>query len=109
MSICLKIRGRGYVFGVKVFDVLQFNFYDYSKLVLSSHCLFISHVDKHFKMLHWSLSDLTAQPLVFSQPGEHDPQAVKLNKLWWTEESLAIGAGLVARTAAATGSKVSLR
>ncbi|KAF9550436.1 Pkinase-domain-containing protein [Agrocybe pediades] len=44
-------------------DVLQFNFYDHSKLILSSSGMLITHIDKHYKMTRWSLSEIMALSL----------------------------------------------
>lgn len=59
-------------------DVLQFNFYDHSKLILSSHGLLVTHIDKNYNITRWTLaevmsnaikppSDLTADQLKFQQ------------------------------------------
>ncbi|KAK4684394.1 hypothetical protein P7C73_g5784, partial [Tremellales sp. Uapishka_1] len=39
-------------------DVLQFNFYDHSKLILSSGGLVVSLIDKHYVLRTWSLEAL---------------------------------------------------
>ncbi|TFK38297.1 hypothetical protein BDQ12DRAFT_684301 [Crucibulum laeve] len=109
-------------------DVLQFNFYDHSKLILSSHGLLVTHIDKHYKMTRWSLSDIMAQSL--SLNSNVDPDHLKfiqrlVDKLKYCKEVLisirtarasggngvpeetdAMGASLAAPTAA-LGSKVS--
>ncbi|KAF8649339.1 hypothetical protein AX16_005874 [Volvariella volvacea WC 439] len=41
-------------------DVLQFNFYDHTKLILSSHGLLITYIDKSYKMTRWTLSQVMA-------------------------------------------------
>jgi len=62
----------------------QFNFYDHSKLILSSHGNLITHIDKHYKMTRWSLSEVMAQSLQFDRPAPpalpHDPDASKFNQ-----------------------------
>ena len=75
-----------------LFLPFQFNFYDHSKLVLSSHGLLITHIDKHYKMTRWTLSDLMAQSL--AAPSAHaDPEQVKfiqrlVDKLKYCKEVL---------------------
>ena len=44
-------------------DVLQFNFYDHSKVILSSHGLVITHIDKNYKLTKWTLSEVMALSL----------------------------------------------
>ncbi|KAF7426061.1 Cell cycle serine/threonine-protein kinase cdc5/MSD2 [Pleurotus ostreatus] len=44
-------------------DVLQFNFYDHSKLILSSHGLVVTHIDKNYNITRWTLSDIMATSL----------------------------------------------
>ncbi|THG95301.1 hypothetical protein EW026_g6329 [Hermanssonia centrifuga] len=44
-------------------DVLQFNFYEHSKLILSSHGLVVTHIDKNYKMSRFSLSEIMAMSL----------------------------------------------
>ena len=44
----------------------QFNFYDHSKLILSSNGLLVTHIDKNYKMTRWTLTDLMAQALRLS-------------------------------------------
>ncbi|KAF9788223.1 kinase-like domain-containing protein [Thelephora terrestris] len=39
-------------------DVIQFNFYDHSKVILSSQALAISHIDKHHNLTTWTLSEV---------------------------------------------------
>ncbi|KAF7968335.1 hypothetical protein HWV62_30957 [Athelia sp. TMB] len=80
-------------------DVLQFNFYDHSKIILSSHGLLVTHIDKNYKMTRWTLSEVMAQAL---QPPVADPEQAKFNqklveKLKYCKEVLAS-----IRTASAT-------
>ncbi|KAK7684201.1 hypothetical protein QCA50_012525 [Cerrena zonata] len=53
-------------------DVLQFNFTDHSKVILSSQGLVIAHVDKNYQISRCdgTLSEIMAQPLrpVLSKP-----------------------------------------
>ncbi|TFK73378.1 Pkinase-domain-containing protein [Pluteus cervinus] len=59
-------------------DVLQFNFYDHSKVVLSSHGLLVTHIDKNYKMTRWSLSELMAISL--RPPQDFDADQLKFNQ-----------------------------
>ncbi|KAL0579340.1 Cell cycle serine/threonine-protein kinase cdc5/MSD2 [Marasmius crinis-equi] len=64
-------------------DVLQFNFYDHSKIILSSHGLSIIHIDKNYKLTRWTLADVMKIALqVAASPDDHglDPNAVKFNQ-----------------------------
>ena len=85
--------------------LFQFNFYDHSKLILSSHGLLITHIDKHYKMTRWTLSDVMAQSLA-APSSRADPEHVKfiqrlVDKLKYCKEVL-----VSIRTASATGSAV---
>jgi cell cycle serine/threonine-protein kinase CDC5/MSD2 len=85
--------------------LFQFNFYDHSKLILSSHGLLVTHIDKHYKMTRWTLSDIMAQSLAAPSP-RADPEQVKfiqrlVDKLRYCKEVL-----VSIRTASATGSAV---
>jgi cell cycle serine/threonine-protein kinase CDC5/MSD2 len=56
----------------------QFNFYDHSKLILSSHGLLITHIDKNYNLTRHTLSDVMAQSM---NPGTNpDPEQVKFNQ-----------------------------
>lgn len=62
---------------------LQFNFYDHSKLILSSNGNLITHIDKHYKMTRWALSEVLAQSLQFSRSAAVsgiDQDTVKFNQ-----------------------------
>ncbi|KAG7085661.1 hypothetical protein E1B28_003206 [Marasmius oreades] len=64
-------------------DVLQFNFYDHSKIILSSHGLSIIHIDKSYQLTRWTLANIMKIALrVAAYPGRHglDPDAVKFNQ-----------------------------
>ncbi|KAF9261697.1 Pkinase-domain-containing protein [Marasmius fiardii PR-910] len=64
-------------------DVLQFNFYDHSKIILSSHGLSIVHIDKNYKLTRWTLTNVMRMALqVAASPEAHglDPSAVKFNQ-----------------------------
>ncbi|KAJ7068077.1 kinase-like domain-containing protein [Mycena amicta] len=37
---------------------IQFNFYDHSKVILSSNGLFVTHIDKNYAMTKWSLRQI---------------------------------------------------
>ncbi|OJA20238.1 hypothetical protein AZE42_02693 [Rhizopogon vesiculosus] len=58
-------------------DVLQFNFYDHSKVILSSHGLLVTHIDKNYKITRFTLSEIMAQAL---QPPVADPDQAKFNQ-----------------------------
>jgi len=44
-------------------DVIQFNFYDHSKVILSSHGLVVTHIDKNYNLTRWTLSEIMSQAL----------------------------------------------
>ncbi|KAH7929999.1 Pkinase-domain-containing protein [Leucogyrophana mollusca] len=58
-------------------DVLQFNFYDHSKVILSSQGLLVTHIDKNYKISRYSLSEIMAQAL---KPPVADPDQAKFNQ-----------------------------
>ncbi|KDQ54388.1 hypothetical protein JAAARDRAFT_135759 [Jaapia argillacea MUCL 33604] len=105
-------------------DVLQFNFYDHSKVILSSQGLLITHIDKNYKLTKWKLSDVMVQAL---KPPSSDPEEAKfhqklVDKLKYCKEVLSSirkaseeGDGAVAETKtqaptlSTRGSKNSLR
>ena len=58
-------------------DVIQFNFYDHSKVVLSAHGLLITHIDKNYKLTRFSLAEIIAASL---RPPVPDPDQAKLNQ-----------------------------
>ncbi|KAI5989598.1 hypothetical protein EDD15DRAFT_2284368 [Pisolithus albus] len=58
-------------------DVLQFNFYDHSKVILSSHGLLITYIDKNYKLTRYTLSEVMAQAL---QPPVADPEQAKFHQ-----------------------------
>ncbi|KAG1823712.1 kinase-like domain-containing protein [Suillus subaureus] len=58
-------------------DVLQFNFYDHSKVILSSHGLLVTHIDKNYKIARFTLSEIMALSL---QPPVADPEEAKFNQ-----------------------------
>lgn len=69
----------------------QFNFYDHSKVILSSHGLLVTHIDKNYKMTRWTLSEIMAQAL---KPPVADQEQAKFNqklvdKLKYCKEVLA--------------------
>ena len=71
-------------------DVLQFNFYDHSKLILSSHGLHITHIDKSYNLTRFSLAEIMANAL---QPPPSDPEQARfhgrlLTKLQYAKEVL---------------------
>ncbi|EJF58353.1 Pkinase-domain-containing protein [Dichomitus squalens LYAD-421 SS1] len=44
-------------------DVLQFNFYDHSKVILSSHGLLVTHIDKNYNLTRHTLAEVMARSL----------------------------------------------
>ena len=58
-------------------DVIQFNFYDHSKVVLSSHGLLLTHIDKNYNLTRFTLSEIIAASL---RPPVSDPDKAKLNQ-----------------------------
>ena len=62
----------------------QFNFYDHSKLILSSNGLVVTHIDKTYKMTRWTLHDIMVQALrLASSPtaaGDMEPDQLKLHQ-----------------------------
>ncbi|KAI0075547.1 Pkinase-domain-containing protein [Panus rudis PR-1116 ss-1] len=61
-------------------DVLQFNFYDHSKLILSSNGLVVTHIDKSYQLTRYTLSEIMAYSLNISpttlKPLPHSSSAV---------------------------------
>ncbi|KAH9061716.1 kinase-like domain-containing protein [Lactarius deliciosus] len=71
-------------------DVLQFNFYDHSKIILSAQGLAIAHIDKNYVLTRWTLSQVMAQALI---PPSSDAEQAKfaqrlLDKLRYCKEVL---------------------
>ncbi|KAI0712771.1 kinase-like domain-containing protein [Cerioporus squamosus] len=58
-------------------DVLQFNFYDHSKLILSSQGLHITHIDKSYTLTRYTLAEVMATAL---QPPHPDPEQARFNQ-----------------------------
>ncbi|OBZ65532.1 Cell cycle serine/threonine-protein kinase CDC5/MSD2 [Grifola frondosa] len=58
-------------------DVLQFNFYDHSKVILSSQGLLITHIDKNYKLTRWTLSEVMALSL---RSPVADPEQAKFHQ-----------------------------
>ncbi|KAJ2911895.1 hypothetical protein MD484_g8520, partial [Candolleomyces efflorescens] len=59
-------------------DVLQFNFYDHSKLILSSRGQLVTHIDKHYRMTRWKLRDIMRFSL--DRPSDADQEQLKFNQ-----------------------------
>lgn len=55
----------------------QFNFYDHSKVILSSHGLLVTHIDKNYKITRFTLSEIMAQALL---PPVKDADQAKFNQ-----------------------------
>ncbi|KAJ2915776.1 hypothetical protein MD484_g4652, partial [Candolleomyces efflorescens] len=73
-------------------DVLQFNFYDHSKLILSSQGQLVTHIDKQYRMTRWKLRDIMRFAL--DPPSDADQEQLKFNqrlvdKLKYCKEVLA--------------------
>ncbi|KAM5543681.1 hypothetical protein V8D89_002932 [Ganoderma adspersum] len=58
-------------------DVLQFNFYDHSKVILSSQGLLVTHIDKNYTLTRHSLAEVIARAL---RPPVADPDEAKFNQ-----------------------------
>ncbi|KAI0314348.1 Pkinase-domain-containing protein [Amylostereum chailletii] len=58
-------------------DVLQFNFYDHSKVILSSQGLVVTHIDKNYVVSRFTLSEIMAQSLL---PPVTDQDQAKLHQ-----------------------------
>ena len=58
-------------------DVLQFNFYDHSKVILSSQGLLVTHIDKNYTLTRHSLAEVMARAL---RPPVADPDEAKFNQ-----------------------------
>ncbi|OSD04992.1 Pkinase-domain-containing protein [Trametes coccinea BRFM310] len=58
-------------------DVLQFNFYDHTKVILSSQGLIVTHIDKNYHLTRHTLSEVMAQALR-GRPG--DPEQAKFQQ-----------------------------
>jgi cell cycle serine/threonine-protein kinase CDC5/MSD2 len=56
---------------------VQFNFYDHSKVILSSHGLVVTHIDKNYKLARYTLSEIMALAL---QPPVTDADQAKFNQ-----------------------------
>lgn len=55
----------------------QFNFYDHSKVILSSQGLLVTHIDKNYKMTRWTLTEIIAHSM---RPPVADPDQAKLHQ-----------------------------
>ncbi|KAJ6539139.1 kinase-like domain-containing protein [Mycena capillaripes] len=59
---------------------IQFNFYDHSKIILSSHGLLVTHIDKSYCMTKWTLRQIVKLALSGQQGMDRD-QAKLIAKL----------------------------
>ncbi|KAJ6629189.1 kinase-like domain-containing protein [Mycena sp. CBHHK59/15] len=71
--------------------VLQFNFYDHSKIILSSNGLLITHIDKNYTMTKWTLRQV--MKLALTGQAEMDKEEAKfitklVDKLKYCKEVL---------------------
>ncbi|KAF8258750.1 kinase-like domain-containing protein [Lactarius quietus] len=71
-------------------DVLQFNFYDHSKIILSAQGLSIANIDKNYVLTRWTLSQVMARALLppFSDPDQAKLAQRLLDKLKYCKEAL---------------------
>ncbi|KAH9848815.1 Pkinase-domain-containing protein [Lenzites betulinus] len=72
----LRIEKKAIVFKLS-HDVLQFNFYDHTKVVLSSKGLLLTHIDKDYELTRHPLSEIMAQAL---RPPPTDPEQAKFQR-----------------------------
>ncbi|KAG6900383.1 hypothetical protein C0993_011733 [Termitomyces sp. T159_Od127] len=82
-------------------DVLQFNFYDHTKVILSSHGLVITHIDKEYNLTRWRLTDVMA--LSLRPAGEIEPEALKFNQRMLEKLNFCKEVLVSIRKASATG------
>ncbi|KAH8994970.1 kinase-like domain-containing protein [Lactarius akahatsu] len=96
-------------------DVLQFNFYDHSKIILSAQGLAIAYIDKNYVLTRWTLSQVMAQALVSPSP---DPEQAKftqrlLDKLRYCKEVLlsirSASASASSRVSSENGARISAK
>lgn len=82
----------------------QFNFYDHSKLILSSHGLVVTHIDKNYKMTRWTLSEVMAMSL---KPASAllgvEPERIKFNQKLYDKLKYCKEVLVSIRTASAAG------
>ena len=55
----------------------QFNFYDHTKIILSSQGLVVTHIDKDYQLTRHSLAEVMAQSL---RPPPVDPEQAKFRQ-----------------------------
>jgi cell cycle serine/threonine-protein kinase CDC5/MSD2 len=84
--------------------LLQFNFYDHSKVILSSHGLAITHIDKNYKMTRWTLSEVMAMSLKSASAllGV-EPERIKFNQRLYDKLKYCKEVLVSIRTASAAG------
>ncbi|EJC98313.1 Pkinase-domain-containing protein [Fomitiporia mediterranea MF3/22] len=69
--------------------VLQFNFFDHTKVILSSRGLLVTHINKDYELSRWSLSELMAMALrPVSDPAEAKLVSRLMDKLKYCKEVL---------------------
>ena len=71
-------------------DVLQFNFYDHSKVILSASGRLVTHIDRDYALTRYTLADVCAAAL---RPPHPDPERAKfaqrlVDKLKYCKEVL---------------------
>jgi cell cycle serine/threonine-protein kinase CDC5/MSD2 len=87
-----------------VLFVLQFNFYDHTKLILSSHGLAITYIDKNYKMTRWTLSEVMAMSLKpASALLDVEPDRLKFNQRLYDKLKYCKEVLVSIRTASAAG------
>ncbi|KAI9061979.1 Pkinase-domain-containing protein [Trametes sanguinea] len=71
-------------------DVLQFNFYDHTKVIISSQGLLVTHIDKNYRLTRHTLSEVMAQALRArpTDPEEAKFQQRLVDKLKFCQEVL---------------------
>lgn len=74
-------------------DSLQFNFYDHTKIILSSHGLLVTHIDKEHSKSRYSLIDIMTRSLLPRPPPGEAPELTKffarlVDKLKYCKEVL---------------------
>jgi len=88
-------------------DVLQFNFYDHSKIILSAQGLSIAHIDKNYVLTRWTLSQVMARALL---PPFSDPDQAKLaQRLYCKEVLLSISNASASGSGSENGGGVSAK
>ena len=68
---------------------LQFNFNDHSKMILGQQGLVVAHIDKKYRLTHWTLSEIVARAIEGSGDAAEQKFVAKLvEKLRYCREVL---------------------